>query len=89
MSGGRASPPSGAPDRKNDPEAVHERDQIASQPAVSEQRPPEQSWPSRYRHHDRRADHERRRHDADGRAIDRTVEAITEGVEALEIEVDP
>lgn len=81
--------PTRAPDRKDDPEAVHESDQVTEQPEKGEQRHAEQGRPFRHRHHDGGADHERCRHDADGRPIDRIVEAIAEAVEALEVEIDP
>src|SRR4029077_2002354 len=80
---------SGAPNRKDNPEAVHECNEIADKPAVREQRYAKEGRPSRYRHDDRRSDHKRRRHDADGCAVCRIVQAFPEGVEALEVEVDP
>src|SRR6202011_4002557 len=80
--------PSGAPDRKDNPKAVRECDQVADKAAVGEQRYPEQGRPSRYRHHDGRTDHERCGHDTDRGAIHRSVDAITEAVEALEIELN-
>ena len=45
-------PPSGAPDRKDNPEAIHKCDQIASKAAICEQRYPEQGRSPRYSHHD-------------------------------------
>jgi hypothetical protein len=84
----RPSAPTGAPDRKDDPEAVYESDQVTEQPEKGKQRHPEHGRPFRHRHHDGGADHERCRHDADGRPIDRTVEAMAETVEALEVEID-
>ena len=88
--GGRLLPsaPTGAPDRKDDPEAVHESDQVTEQPEKGEQRHAEQRRPFRHRHHDRGADHERCRHNADGRPMDRTVEAMAEAVEALEVDME-
>jgi hypothetical protein len=50
-------PPSGAPDRKDNPEAIHKCDQVASKAAICEQRYPEQGRSSRYSHHDGRPDH--------------------------------
>ena len=79
---------SGAPDGKDNPETVHESNQIADKPAVREQRYAKEGRSSRYRHDDRRSDHKRRRHDADGCTVNRIVQAIPESVEALEVEVD-
>src|SRR4026209_1624565 len=79
----------GAPDRNNDPHAVHESDQVTEKPQQGEQRHAEQGWALRHRHNDGGADHERCRHDADGCPIHRAVEATTEAIEALEVEIDP
>jgi hypothetical protein len=83
------SAPTGAPDRKDDPEAVHESDQVTEQPEKGEHRHAEQGRPFRHRHHDGGTDHERRRHDADGGPIDCTVEAMAKAVETFEVEIDP
>jgi hypothetical protein len=61
----------GAPDRKDNPEAVHECNQVADRSAVSEQRYAKDGRPSRYRPDDRRPDHKRCRHDADGCTVNR------------------
>jgi hypothetical protein len=79
----------GAPDRNNDPQAVHESDQVTEKPKEGEHRHAEQGWPFRHRHNDGGADYERCRHDADCCPIDRAIEAIAEAIEALEIEIDP
>src|SRR5262245_10011631 len=78
-----------APDRNNDPQAVHESDQVTEKPQEGEQRHAEQDWPLRNRHNDRGADHERCRHDANGCPIHGAMEAIAETIEALEVEIDP
>ena len=62
---GVKSSPSGAPNRKDNPEAVDECDQVANQPAVGKQGHLEHGRPSRHPHYDGWADHKRCRHDAD------------------------
>src|SRR5262249_51678009 len=79
------SSPSGSPDRKDNPEAAHECNQIADM----RQRYAKDDRPSLYRPDDRRPNHKRCRYDADGCKGDRIVHAVAEGVEPLEVEVDP
>src|SRR5262249_22777624 len=76
------SSPSGAPDRKDNPEAAHECNQIADM----RQRYAKDDRPSLYRPDDRRPNHKRCRHDADGCKGDRIVHAVGEGVAPLAVE---